>query len=224
MLRIKQIVGVLFNIGFFALLLFPAAHTLHWRRAWIFLGVNLIAASVSVFSAPEDLLNERYKPAVQKGQPVADRILLLTFILSFCADVVLIPEDVFRLHLFARPGPGVCALGLALFIASWWLLTSAILNNPFAAVVVRLQAERGQHVVDSGPYRLIRHPMYAGFAPLAVGMALWLESYASAIAAIVPLALLVMRAHFEEKFLLRSLPGYAAYMQRVHYRFIPFVW
>lgn len=224
MLFVKRIFGVLFNTGFFALLLFPEARTLHWRRAWIFLGVNLIAASVSVFSAPEGLLNERYKPAVQKGQPLADRILLLTFILLFCADVVLIPVDVFRLHLLPRPGSGICGFGLALFVASWWLLTSAMLQNPFTAVVVRLQTERGHHVVDTGPYRWIRHPMYAGFAPLAVGMALWLESYASAIAAIVPLALIVVRAHFEEKFLLRSLPGYASYAQRVRYRFIPFVW
>jgi protein-S-isoprenylcysteine O-methyltransferase Ste14 len=224
MLFVKRIFGVLFNTGFFGLLLFPEARTLHWRRAWIFLGVNLIAASVSVFSASESLLNERYKPAVQKGQPVADSILLLTFILSFCADVVFIPEDVFRLHLLPRPGPGVCALGLALFIASWWLLTYAMLNNPFAAVVVRLQTERGQHVIDAGPYRLIRHTMYAGFAPMVIGLALWLESYPAAIAAIVPLALLIVRAHLEEKFLLRSLPGYAAYVRRVQYRFIPFVW
>jgi protein-S-isoprenylcysteine O-methyltransferase Ste14 len=224
MLVVKRIFGVIFNTSFFALLLFPAARTLHWRHAWIFLGVNLVAASVSVFSAPEDLLNERYKPAVQKGQPVADRILLLAFILSFCADVVFIPVDVFRLHLLPRPGPGVCAFGLALFVASWWLLTSAMLYNPFTAVVVRLQSERGQHVVDTGPYRFIRHPMYAGFAPMAVGLALWLESYAAAIASIVPLALIVLRARFEENFLLRNLPGYAAYTERVRYRFIPFVW
>ena len=224
MLRVKQIAGVLFNTGFFAVLLFPAARTVNWPRAWIFLGVNLIAASVSVFSLPESLLNERYKGAVQKGQPVADRIVLLSFILSFCADVVFVPIDVFRLHLLPRPGPGVCAFGLALFVAAWWLLTSAMLQNPFTSVVVRLQAERGHHVIDSGPYRLIRHPMYAGVAPLGVGLALWLESYAAAIAMIVPVVLIALRARFEERFLVQTLPDYAAYMQRVRHRFIPFVW
>src|ERR1700722_13058260 len=127
MLLLKRIGGVLFNTAFFALLLLPAAGTLHWPRAWIFLGVNVVAASIAVFSAPEDLLNERYKPAVQKGQPVTDRILLIAFIISFCADVVLIPVDFFRLHLLPATGAAVAAIGLVLFVAAWWLLTAALL-------------------------------------------------------------------------------------------------
>ena len=224
MLRVKQVGGILFNTCFFGLLLFAPAGTLHWRRAWIFLAVNLIAAALAVFSLPEDLLNERYKPAVQKGQPVADRIVLIAFMLSFCGDVVLISLDVFHLHLLRPPPPLVCAVGLALFLASWWIETHAMLANSFASVVVRLQSERGQHVVDTGPYAVVRHPMYAGFIPMAVGMALWLESHAAAIAAIVPVALISVRAVLEERFLLRNLPGYAGYMQRVRYRLIPFVW
>jgi protein-S-isoprenylcysteine O-methyltransferase Ste14 len=224
MLLLKRIGGVLFNTCFFALLLFSAAGTVRWPRAWIFLGVNLVAATFSVFSAPEDLINERYKPAVQKGQPVTDRIILIAFILSFCGDVVFIPLDVFRLHLLPVPGAVMDAIGLILFIAAWWLLTSALLANSFAAVVVRLQSERGQRVVDAGPYRYVRHPMYAGFIPLSVGMALWLRSYAAAIAAIVPIALITARALFEEKFLACNLPGYEEYERRVRYRFIPYVW
>lgn len=224
MLRFKQIFGILFNTCFFGILLFLPAGTLHWRRAWIFLGVNLVAVTFSVFSVPESLLNERYKPAVQKGQPVADRIVLISFILTFCADVAFIPVDHFRLHLLPPPLPVVCAAGLVLFLASWWIETSSMLANNFASVVVRLQSERGQHVVDSGPYRFVRHPMYAGVIPMTVGIALWLESYAAAIAAIVPILLICVRALLEEKFLVRNLPGYADYMQRVRYRLIPFVW
>jgi protein-S-isoprenylcysteine O-methyltransferase Ste14 len=224
MLLLKRIGGILFNTSFFALLLFPAAGTLRWPRAWIFLGVNLIAASVSIFSAPENLIDERYKPAVQKGQPVTDRIVLIAFILSFCGDVVFIPLDFFRLHLLPPPGAVVGAIGLILFVAAWWLLTSAMLANSFASVVVRLQSERGQRVVDSGPYRYVRHPMYAGLIPMSIGMALWLRSYAAAIAAIVPIAIIAVRALFEEKFLVRNLPGYEEYRKRVRYRFIPCVW
>jgi protein-S-isoprenylcysteine O-methyltransferase Ste14 len=224
MLLLKRIGGILFNTCFFALLLFPAAGTLRWPRAWIFLGVNVIAATVSVFSAPENLIDERYKPAIQKGQPVTDRIVLIAFILSFCGDVVFIPLDFFHLHLLPPPGAVVGAIGLILFAAAWWLLTSALLANSFAAVVVRLQSERGQRVVDTGPYRYVRHPMYAGFIPLSVGMALWLRSYAAAIAAIVPIAIIAVRALFEEQFLVRNLPGYEEYRKRVRYRFIPYVW
>ncbi len=224
MLLLKRIGGIVFNTCFFALLIFPAAGTLRWPRAWIFLCVNLVAASVSVFSAPEDLINERYKPAVQKGQPVADRIVLIAFLLSFCGDAILIPLDFFRLHLLPPPGAVVGVIGLILYAFAWWLLTSALLANSFAAVVVRLQSERGQRVVDTGPYRYVRHPMYAGFIPLSVGMALWLQSYAAAIAAIVPTAIIAIRALFEEQFLVRNLPGYEEYMKRVHFRFIPYVW
>jgi protein-S-isoprenylcysteine O-methyltransferase Ste14 len=224
MLLLKRIGGIVFNTCFFALLLFPAAGTWHWPRAWIFLGVNVVAASISVFSAPEGLINERYKPAIQKGQPLTDRVVLIAFILSFCADVVFIPVDFFRLHLLPPPGAVVGAIGLILFVAAWWLLTSALLANSFAAVVVRLQSERGQRVVDAGPYRYVRHPMYAGLIPLSVGMALWLRSYAAAIAAIFPIAIIAIRALFEEKFLDRNLPGYAEYRKRVRYRLVPYVW
>ena len=224
MLLLKRIGGVLFNTGFFALLLFPAAGTWRWPRAWIFLGVNAIAASISVFSAPEELIDERYKPAIQKGQPVADRIVLIAFLLSFCGDAVLIPVDFFHLHLLPPPGAVVSAIGLILFVGAWWLLTSALLANSFAAVVVRLQSERGQRVVDTGPYRYVRHPMYAGFIPLSAGMALWLGSYAAAFATIVPTAIIAVRALFEEKFLVHNLPGYEEYRERVRYRFIPYVW
>jgi protein-S-isoprenylcysteine O-methyltransferase Ste14 len=95
-----------------------------------------------------------------------------------------------------------------------------MLANPFAAVVVRLQIERGPRVVDTGPYRYVRHPMYAGFIPMAVGMALWLQSYA----AIAAMAIIAVRALFEGKFLIRNLPGYDEYTKCVRYRFIPFVW
>jgi protein-S-isoprenylcysteine O-methyltransferase Ste14 len=88
----------------------------------------------------------------------------------------------------------------------------------------RLQSDRGQRVVDTGPYRYVRHPMYAGFIPLSVGMALWLQSYAAAIAAIVPTAIIAIRALFEEQFLVRNLPGYEEYRKRVRFRFIPYVW
>jgi protein-S-isoprenylcysteine O-methyltransferase Ste14 len=224
MLLLKRVGGILFNTCFFALLLFPAACTLHWPRAWVFLGVNVVAASISVFSAPESLIDERYKPAIQKGQPVTDRIVLIAFILAFCSEVVFIPLDFFRLHLLPPPGAAVSTVGLVLFVAAWWLLTSALLANSFAAVVVRLQSERGQRVVDSGPYRYVRHPMYAGVIPLSVGMAPWLQSYAAALAAIFPIAIIAVRALFEEKFLVNNLPGYSEYEKRVRYRLIPYVW
>jgi protein-S-isoprenylcysteine O-methyltransferase Ste14 len=99
-----------------------------------------------------------------------------------------------------------------------------LIENAYAAPVVKLQKEREQHVIDTGPYRVVRHPMYSGFIPLLVGMALWLGSYAGALLAIVPIALLAVRTLFEERFLRRELTGYEEYMSRIRFRLIPFVW
>ena len=83
-------------------------------------------------------------------------------------------------------------------------------------------ANRGVKV--GGPYRLVRHPMYAGIFIFNLGIALWLESYAAALGAVVPVALMIARLRLEERFLRRALPGYADYAARVPYRLGPGVW
>ena len=90
--------------------------------------------------------------------------------------------------------------------------------------MVRHQEERHQTVIDTGVYSIVRHPMYAGSALLMVGLPLWLESYAAAALAIVPIALTAVRILFEERFLKRELKGYEDYTKRVKYRLIPFIW
>lgn len=79
-------------------------------------------------------------------------------------------------------------------------------------------------MIDTGVYRVVRHPMYAGAVVQFVGMPLWLESYAAAMLASVPISALVPRIVIEERFLNRELTGYDAYKQRVRYRLIPFLW
>ena len=161
---------------------------------------------------------------IQKGQPLWDRVLIILLVVSYMGQIVFIPLDVFRFHLVAKPGVLVSFLGLALYIAGWWIMTLAMTVNPFAVPVVRLQKERHQRVIDSGVYAVVRHPMYAGFAPMVVGPALWLESYVAALLAIIPIAVLTVRSLFEERFLKRELKGYDAYTEKVRYRLIPFIW
>ncbi len=193
----------------------------------MFLGVVLVGATVSTVSvrlANPALLDERFKPPVQKGQPLADRIVVLSLIAAFVAEIAFIPLDVFRLHLMARPGVFVSSAGILVLVAGWWVMTLALRANPFAAPVVRYQEERRQVAIDSGPYSVVRHPMYAGAVLLFVGMPLWLESCAATLLAVVPVGLLVLRIHVEERFLRRELPGYDAYARTVRYRLIPFLW
>jgi protein-S-isoprenylcysteine O-methyltransferase Ste14 len=73
-------------------------------------------------------------------------------------------------------------------------------------------------------YRVVRHPFYAADPLIFVGLGLWLESYAAALSAVVPVAVMVLRLRLEERFLWRELPGYAAYAARVRHRLIPGVW
>jgi protein-S-isoprenylcysteine O-methyltransferase Ste14 len=223
----KIILSVIYITAIFGALLFVPAGTLHWTRAWMFLGVNLVATIVvmlAVFRSREGLLNERFKPALQKGQPLTDKIVVSLLLVAFYGLVVFIPLDVFRFHLMSKPNGTVSVLGLVVYLAGWVLVSFAFRENSFAAPVVKHQTERDHRVVDTGVYRVVRHPMYAGMVLLSVGMSLWLESYAAALAAIIPIAVVAARILVEERFLRRKLPGYVSYSERVRYRLIPFLW
>jgi protein-S-isoprenylcysteine O-methyltransferase Ste14 len=223
----KVIAGVAFNVVLYALLLFVPAGTLHWWRAWVFLAVTVAVMAATIFSIlPDnaDLFSQRAKGVIQKGQPLWDRVLVILLVVSYVGQIVFISLDVFRFHLVSKPSGLVSFLGLALYVAGWWIMTLAMKVNPFAVPVVRLQEERHQRVIDTGVYAVVRHPMYTGFVPMVVGPALWLQSYVAALLAIVPITVLATRSVFEERFLKRELKGYEAYTKKVRYRLIPFVW
>ena len=111
------------------------------------------------------------------------------------------------------------------FGAGWTVIAVAMRENAFAAPVVKHQEERGQLVVDTGPYRIGRvTPCTRGALPLTVGMALWLGSCAGVLLAAVPIGVLVLRVLAEERFLRRELPGYEDYTRKVQWRLIPLVW
>jgi hypothetical protein len=118
----KLILGVLFNVAIFGGFLFLPAGTLDWWRAWVFLGVafvGTVASTVSVFRANKALLEERFKPPVQQGQPLADKIVVVLLIAAFVGLIVSIPLDVCRFHLIAKPGTLASSLGLVLVVVGW---------------------------------------------------------------------------------------------------------
>jgi protein-S-isoprenylcysteine O-methyltransferase Ste14 len=222
----QLVVGVLYQLAIFGGILFGVAGTLRWARAWWLMVVVLVAAVASIAGLRHDpgLLEERYKGPIQPGQPAIDRVLTLLIVAEFLAFLVLIPLDVFRLHLLPPVPDAVAWLGLALFAAGWGIMALALRANSFAAPVVRRQEERGQVVVDRGPYAIVRHPMYAGDVPMMIGLALALGSYALALAVVVVIATLVARIGVEERLLRRTLPGYEDYTRRVRWRLVPGVW
>jgi protein-S-isoprenylcysteine O-methyltransferase Ste14 len=223
----KLIGGVVYSAAIFGAPLFLTAWTFRWWRAWVFLAVVLVASATTMFgifpSRPE-LLEERYRAPIQKGQPLADKVLTPLLVLSFLGLLVFIPLDVFRFRLLGVTGLAVATSGLVLFAGGWALVALALRENAFAAPVVKHQSERGQVVVETGPYGIVRHPMYAGAIPLTVGMALWLGSFAGALLAAVPIGTIALRVLTEERLLRRELPGYEDYARKVRWRLVPLVW
>lgn len=210
-----------------AILLFVAAGTLAWQRAWVLLGVLFLVRTgmLAVYRVNPDLLRERAGLPIHKEQLWADRILLLAVLATgFLGLPIVAGLDVFRWHALPRPTPPIAGLGLVLFALGWSIKSFALRANAFAVTVVRLQSERAHAVADSGPYGVVRHPFYAADPLILVGLSLWLGSYVAALTAVVPIALMVMRLRLEERFLRRELPGYTAYAERVRFRLIPGIW
>jgi protein-S-isoprenylcysteine O-methyltransferase Ste14 len=227
MRALKLVGGVIYPVAMFGGLLFGFAWTLHWPRAWIFIAVIAAlstATMAAVFATRPELLDERYKPPIQRGQPLADKIITPLVVLTFAAQLAFIPRDVFHYALLGHPSRPISLAGLALFVAGWLLIALAFRANAFAAPIVKHQDDRGQLVVDRGPYRVVRHPMYTAALLMFVGMPLWLGSYAGAIAAIVPALPLVARIVVEERTLRRELTGYTDYTTRVRWRLVPGLW
>ncbi|MEP7001532.1 MAG: isoprenylcysteine carboxylmethyltransferase family protein [bacterium] len=211
-----------------AILLFTAAGTLAWPRAWVLLALLLlirILGARAVYRVNPALLRERAKLPIHDEQPLTDRLLLFAVLLTgFLGLPVIAGLDAFRWHMLHEPAPLVADIGLVLFALGWSIKNLALRANAFATAVVRLQSERAHAVADSGVYAVIRHPFYAADPLILVGLGLWLESYVTALCALVPISLMVIRLHLEERFLRRELPGYSDYMSRVPHRLIPGVW
>jgi protein-S-isoprenylcysteine O-methyltransferase Ste14 len=227
MLIFKLAVSIILQMAILGGLLFLPAGTLNWWRAWVLLGVifvGFLASAASLFPTHKDLLTERVRSPLQKEQLFADKIVLVFLLLSFYGLIAFIPMDVFRFHLIGGPGIIVSSLGLVLFLSGWRIAFLALRENAFAAPVVKLQKGREQKVVDTGAYGVVRHPFYAGGILFIVGIPLWLESCAGILLSVVPIGTLVLRVLIEERFLRRQLKGYEAYMKRVRYRLIPFLW
>jgi protein-S-isoprenylcysteine O-methyltransferase Ste14 len=211
-----------------AIVLFVAAGTVAWQRAWVLVAVLLVvrtASAIAVFRVNPALLRERATVLIHRHQPRTDRLILLAFMgTAFVGVPAVAALDAFRWHLLPSPPLMLASVGLGLFALGWTIIALALRANPFAVTVVRLQNERQHIVVDSGIYGVVRHPMYAGNPLVNVGLSLWLGSYVAVLFAAIPLGLLVVRIGLEERFLRRELTGYREYSARVPYRLLPGLW
>lgn len=205
--------------------LFAAAGTLDWAGGWAFLGLFTglsLVVSLWLLKADPALLEERMKPVVRAQQKPWDRVFMAFVGLAFLGWLAFMGIDE-RLSWSHAPPPARLA-GAALLIASFGGTSWVYRENSFASPVVRIQQERGQNVVSTGPYALVRHPMYAFALLIFVGAPLLAGSWwAIAFAPVAALAF-ALRALGEERMLKTELPGYEAYARRVRWRFAPGLW
>lgn len=224
----RQLVALAGYLFLFFVLLFVPAGTLDWPAAWVLLATLFAVRLASVralWRSRAALLEARsIVPVPQAGQPTADRILLPAYMAAYAGQVAFASWDVWHLHLAGSLPTWLRFAGLFMFAAGWWVIYRALRDNAFALTVVRLQDDRGQGVVDTGVYAIVRHPMYAGITIVMIGFPLWLDSAAAVGMAALPVALLALRIHFEERLLRLRLAGYEDYTRRVRWRLIPGVW
>jgi protein-S-isoprenylcysteine O-methyltransferase Ste14 len=225
-LIVRLVVQTTAWLGFMGLLLFLAAGSWHWTQAWAFLAIFVVGTALfTVWLLPRDpaLLASRLGPLVQRGQPLWDKVFLLAFITLWCGWLAFMGMDARRWHTSHVPG-WLNVVGGLLVVAGFLATALVLRENSFAAPVVRVQRERGQHVIDTGPYAVVRHPMYASALLYLIGMPLLLGSWYGLLGVPLIIAGIAPRAVFEERLLKRDLPGYADYMRRVRYRLVPGLW
>jgi protein-S-isoprenylcysteine O-methyltransferase Ste14 len=223
---VRLIVQTLLWLAGMGVVLFGAAGTLAWPGAWCYLiEMGVLGVWVGLWLARHDpgLLAERLGSFVQAGQSGWDKLFMVCVAIGWCAWLVLIAFDARRLH--GSTMPVWCqALG-ALGIFVCFVATRPVFRaNSYAAPVVKIQAERGHKVSDSGPYAHVRHPMYAAAILFLAGTPLLLGSWWGLACVPLLVAGLGYRAVLEERMLGAQLEGYADYAARVRYRFVPHVW
>jgi protein-S-isoprenylcysteine O-methyltransferase Ste14 len=206
--------------------LFVPAGTIDWPAGWIFLGeMVLFSAATVAWLAKYDpgLLKERMGSPIQKGQGKWDKVFMLTMIVIWHGWMVLMALDVKRWHLSAAPD-WLMYTGAVLIALGFLAVLRTFRENSFAAPVIKIQRERGQRVIDTGPYALVRHPMYAGAFLYLLGMPLVLGSWIGLALMPLVMGLLIVRIFIEEAALRKGLPGYNEYAMRVRYRLVPRIW
>lgn len=204
-------------------ILFASAGTLEYWQGWVYL-VLFVGLSGAVtrdlLHRDPALLERRLKGGPQAEQRTAQQIIMIFASLAFLSVLVLPALD-HRFHWSSVPLAGII-LGNLLFIVGFAFVGRVYRENTYTSATIEIQ--EGQRVIDTGPYAVVRHPMYAGALLYLLGTPLALGSYVGLLGVVLMAFVIVWRLSDEERMLGRELPGYAEYKTRVRYRLIPGVW
>jgi protein-S-isoprenylcysteine O-methyltransferase Ste14 len=222
-LTMRAFRAVLVTVAVFAAALFTAAGTLHYWQAWIFLGVYLvlsIAIALILVRTDPKLLERRMTGGPFAEKEASQKIIMSLTSIGFVTLIVVPGLD--HRWAWSHVPALLVAVGDALVVLGFVAVYFVFRANSFAATTIALSED--QRVISSGPYAVVRHPMYAGGLVLLTGMPVALGSWCGLLVTAAILPVLIWRMIDEENFLGRSLPGYRAYMAKVPYRLLPGVW
>ena len=217
---ILSIISVLIQMPLF----FIPAGRWDWIEAWIYLIIYFIFMTSNVLilnkKNPEVLVNRmKTKKKGMKGMKGSDKWLFPLISIIFIGLFLLPSFDVrygWSLVLFY-----IKIVGYLLLTIAFYFLHRSMLANAYASKVLDVRKESGHKVIDTGPYAIVRHPMYTGFSIMGFGLALGLGSWWTLILAVISVGLLALRISFEEKMLSEELNGYLEYKKKVKFKLIP---
>ena len=216
----RTLMRLIAAVGLFAAVVLGSAGRVDLPFVWAYVALIGCVIPVAMRFVDPDLRRERVHP----GPGGTDRNLRKLAMPFFGAHLVVAGLDIGRYHWSAAIPPALQVTGIAGLASAYALSIWAISVNRFFSPVVRIQSERGHHLITGGPYRWIRHPGYAAAFVLMFCSGVALGSWWS-LAANAPVALLIFRrVLIEDRFLHENLDGYRDYAARVRYRLIPGVW
>lgn len=221
-----RLATTLLYLGLWPTLLVLVAGDWRWLGGWLF-GAWFVAMSAHVlvwlYLYDPALLAERYRKPGTGGQSQHDRRLVYVLFGTWVVWFVVMPLD----HRFgwspALPIAAVVA-GLVVLMISWFFLFRACKDNSYASTLVRIQRERGQKLVSTGVYAIVRHPMYLGGTLLFVAAPLVTGALTAYVPGLLLVAIVVARIGDEEALLVKELEGYEDYRRRVRWRLVPYLW
>jgi protein-S-isoprenylcysteine O-methyltransferase Ste14 len=222
-LYIKVAIQLLLFPIFMGALLFLPAGTLDYWEAWVFTAVFFVcnvALTVWLMINDPKLLERRMKAGPAAEKETAQKIIVAIAMLSFVGLGILSALD--RRFGWSDVPASVVILGNILVALSYLVFYFVFRENTYGAATI--QVEKNQKVISTGPYALVRHPMYTGALIMMFGFPLALGSWWGLLMLIPGVAWVIWRLLDEEKFLSRNLAGYTEYKNQVRYHLIPSVW
>jgi protein-S-isoprenylcysteine O-methyltransferase Ste14 len=205
------------------LLLFVTAWTLRYWQAWVYLSIftgTSVLTTLYLMRHDRALLERRIRGGPTAERRPAQRVIMLCTSIAFVALLV-VPALDFRFRWSAVPLGGVVA-GDLLVVIGFYLIFRVYRENTFTSATI--EVAENQKVISTGPYAIVRHPMYASALLYLLGTPLALGSYWGLVALGAMMPFLLWRLYDEERFLAKNLPGYTEYQKRVRHRLLPFVW